>query len=453
MIGQASATQRIMSLEALESGRITHASQDGNREFISLLACIGADGTALPPALIYKGDSGILQDTWVEDVNPNDEAFFAVSAKGWSCDILGLNWLEQVFQRYTKQKARNRRRLLIVDGHSSHVNLKFIDKCDNLRILLLILPSHSTHRLQPLDVSLFAPLATFYTNGLNRLMFESLGMINMSNRAFWSVFFPAWQQAFSEEKITSAFEKTGIWPYNPSLILNVITPQIIEAPSQSPKTPMTSRAIRRTQRAYDIAPTNLLLAKIFRANERLAAQDSINKYVIKGLCNTLQDEKKRRKRGKRLNLVGEEDSGPQFFSPRRVQAAREFQAAKEEEEAQRQLDISEKRRQATAKRLQKEEEKLAKVAIALEKRRLTAEAKVAKAAEKQAQKELRKTANRYPKGQLGQQKQYTGSNKVQKTRKKKVKPPTRVIIAKEVEEVVLTTSTGRRVQRPGRFAM
>ena len=171
---------------------------------------------------------------------------------------------------------------------------------------------------------------------------------------------------------------------------------------------MTSRAIRRTQRAYDIAPTKLLLAKIFRANERLAAQDSINKHVIKGLCNTLQDEKKRGKRGKRLNLVVEEDSGPQFFSPRRVQAAREFQAAKEEEEAQRQLDISEKRRQATAKRLQKEEEKLEKVAIALEKRRLTAEAKVAKAAEKQAQKELRKAANRYPKGQLGQQKQYTG---------------------------------------------
>ena len=199
-----------MSLEALESGRITHASQDGNREFISLLACIGADGTALPPALIYKGNSGILQDTWVEDVNPNDEAFFAVSAKGWNCDILGLNWLEQIFQRYTKQKARNRTRLLIVDGHSSHMNLKFIDKCDNLRILLLLLSSHSTHRLQPLDVYLFAPLATFYTNGLNRLMFDSLGMINMSKRAFWSVFFPAWQQVFSEEKLTSAFEKTGI---------------------------------------------------------------------------------------------------------------------------------------------------------------------------------------------------------------------------------------------------
>jgi hypothetical protein len=49
-----------MALEALRSGRITHANQDGNREFLSLLACIGADRNVLPPTLIYKGDSGDL---------------------------------------------------------------------------------------------------------------------------------------------------------------------------------------------------------------------------------------------------------------------------------------------------------------------------------------------------------------------------------------------------------
>ena len=49
-----------MSKEAYKSGRIRYASQDGNREFISLLACVCADGTALPPALIYQGKSGDL---------------------------------------------------------------------------------------------------------------------------------------------------------------------------------------------------------------------------------------------------------------------------------------------------------------------------------------------------------------------------------------------------------
>ena len=226
---------------------------------------------------------------------------------------------------------------------------------------------------------------------------------------------------------------------------------ITEAP-QLPKTPMTSRSIRRTQRAYDNTPTKLLLAKIFRANERLAAQDSIKKHVIKGLCNAFQDKKKRRKRGKHLNLLGEEDSGPQFSSLGRVQAAREFQTAKEDEETQRQLDINEKRRQATAKRLLKEKEKLQKAIITQEKRKLAAEAKVAKAAEKQTQKGLVEAANSSPKEQVGLQKQSTEPNKVQKTQKNQLKRPTCVIITKEVDEVVLTTSTGRRVQRPGRFA-
>ena len=67
MIGHASATQRIVSLEALKSGRIKYACEDGSREFISLLACISADGIALPPSLVYKGDSSSLQDTWLED--------------------------------------------------------------------------------------------------------------------------------------------------------------------------------------------------------------------------------------------------------------------------------------------------------------------------------------------------------------------------------------------------
>ena len=146
MIGQAGATQRIMSREALENGRITYASQDGSREFISLLACINATGAALPPSLIYKGES-ILQDTWLEDWLPKDIAHFAVSSNGWSYNTLGLHWLEVIFYYYTSKRAGRGRCLLIVDGHSSHVNLKFIDLCDKLRILVLVLPPHSTHRL------------------------------------------------------------------------------------------------------------------------------------------------------------------------------------------------------------------------------------------------------------------------------------------------------------------
>jgi hypothetical protein len=35
------------------------------------------------------------------------------------------------------------------------------------------MPSYSTHRLQPLDVSLFSSLITYYTNGLQQLIINS----------------------------------------------------------------------------------------------------------------------------------------------------------------------------------------------------------------------------------------------------------------------------------------
>jgi hypothetical protein len=69
-----------MSKKAYESGRITGASQDSNREFISLLACVSAIGVALPPALLYKGESGDLQDSWLQDLQAEEHAYFGVSS-------------------------------------------------------------------------------------------------------------------------------------------------------------------------------------------------------------------------------------------------------------------------------------------------------------------------------------------------------------------------------------
>ena len=78
--------------------------------------------------------------------------------------------------------------------------------------------------------------------------------------------------------------------------------------------------------------------------------------MILGLTAALREEKRRRKRGKRLNLLGEEESGPQFFSPGRVTAARTWQAEKEEEEQQHRQDMESQKALVAFKKLQKEEE-------------------------------------------------------------------------------------------------
>jgi hypothetical protein len=357
-----------MNKEALEQGRITHAGQDGNREFITLLACICADATYLPPSLIYKGESGTMQDTWLEDFKEKDSAYFSTSPNGWSCNELGANWLINVFDRHTKEKAKNRRRLLIVDGHSSHLNMNFINLCDQRRILLLVLPPHSTHRLQPLDVACFAPLARYYTNELNHLMGGSLGYNDMSKRLFWKIFSPAWNKAFSSQNIASAWTKTGLFPLNPAIVLTKIIAPTVPAKNQELQTPMTSRTIRRFQKSFLSSPTAAKTKLLLKANERLAAEHSIAIHVNRGLEQAMKLEKRKRRRGKRLDLVGEEASGAQFFSPGHVQAARDFQALKEAEKQVKLDEKTDKKAKAAAVKLQKEKNKIERAIKVAEKK-------------------------------------------------------------------------------------
>jgi hypothetical protein len=76
---------------------------------------------------------------------------------------------------------------------------------------------------------------------------------------------------------------------------------------------MTTRGVRRLLKS---SPTQKKVAILERAVLRLATQMDIQNFENRGLRTASTQEKKRRQRGKRLNLLGEEDTGvPQFFSP------------------------------------------------------------------------------------------------------------------------------------------
>ena len=77
LIGIALKMHRIMTRKAYEEGRCRQLTQDGNREFITLIACVSALGKVIPPTLLYKGQSRDLQDTWVDDLEDADDMFFA----------------------------------------------------------------------------------------------------------------------------------------------------------------------------------------------------------------------------------------------------------------------------------------------------------------------------------------------------------------------------------------
>jgi hypothetical protein len=232
--------------------------------------------------------------------------------------------------------------------------------CDKLRIIVHILPAHSTHKLQPLDVGLFSPLATYYSDGLNKCLYSSIVIVSMTKNLFYPIFKDAFQKAFTESNIKSAFEKTGIFPLHPEVILSTIRqpqPPTVSPCANKLRTPKSCRSLRRMQKAYLLKPNKQLLTKLFNAGTQLAAQNSVNQHIITGLHKTINMERKKHKKRTRLNLLGGNLSNAQFFSPARIAAARDFQAQKKAAEESNRQKIIEKKALAAEKKAQKASEK------------------------------------------------------------------------------------------------
>jgi hypothetical protein len=97
--------------------------------------------------------------------------------------------------------------------------MKFINFCDINRIILGIYPPHSTHTLQPLDVALFRLFSQAYSERLTAWIAKTEGFSNIQKRLFFTLFWPAWNDSFTEESILSGFESTGINPFNPQHVI------------------------------------------------------------------------------------------------------------------------------------------------------------------------------------------------------------------------------------------
>jgi hypothetical protein len=127
---------------------------------------------------------------------------------GWTNNDVGWAWLEQGFNRRTKQKVRLQKEwlLLILNGHRSHLSMDFIEFCEANCILLAVFPPHSTHTLQPLDVVCFKPLSSNYTFALNVHLFKTQGMLPVQKGDFFTLFWGAWKSNFTTKLVLKFFE-------------------------------------------------------------------------------------------------------------------------------------------------------------------------------------------------------------------------------------------------------
>jgi hypothetical protein len=76
-------------------------------------------------------------------------------------------------------------------------------------------------------------------------MDKIMGTIRITKGLFWPRFKIAFNKAFTEENIQSAFCKSGIWPIDGSTIIKTITRPMLSLPEKAQELymPKTSKAI------------------------------------------------------------------------------------------------------------------------------------------------------------------------------------------------------------------
>ena len=218
-------------------GRTFKMMDDGNRELLTAIESVSADGRVLPTLIIYKGATHYMG--WHKFTGKDSEFKnfrFSYSPKGWTDRVLSLDWIENIFNLYTKDIAEKDWRMLILDGHYSHVTIEFMEYCEEHQIALYCLPLHSMHILQPLDVGLFGPLQHYYGKAVDDSVWR--GIHGIHKGTFLPLYLQARQATYVSPNIITVFATCGLFPLNSRVVLNKL---------------QTSKAMSRTRASTTIS--------------------------------------------------------------------------------------------------------------------------------------------------------------------------------------------------------
>ncbi len=232
--------------------KIAIRKQLGSRFWTTIIECISATGKALPPLVIFKGDS--VQAQWFEDEEELTDWRFTTSQNGWTSNSLALEWLIEVFIPLTRPQRPQEYRLLVVDGHGSHTTDDFMYECFKNKIYLLFLPAHTSHVLQPLDLSVFGPLKSYYRAEITAISYLS-ETTPIGKVAFIKAYKKARAKGITIKNLAAGWKASGLWPINPA---KPLMSRLLVKPLNSPPKVITTPEFKENtfqRRSRDLLKT------------------------------------------------------------------------------------------------------------------------------------------------------------------------------------------------------
>ena len=179
---------------------------------VTVICCVSGAGVFLPPVMIFPR---VRMKAELIDKAPNGTMGLATKS-GWVNEEAFIKWFE-FFIQHTQPRTREHPVVLIMDGHSSHTkSLTIIDLARDNNVIFISLPSHCTHRMQPLDVSFFKSLKAYYNKEVQCWLRRHPGR-PVTEYQIAELFGSAYGQAASVGNALAGFRATGIVPFNPDI--------------------------------------------------------------------------------------------------------------------------------------------------------------------------------------------------------------------------------------------
>ena len=178
------------------------------------------------------------------------------------------------------------------------------------------MPAHSSHILQPLDVSCFGPLKTAYGHRIEGII--RLGVNHISKEEFLSTYLPAHAASFTTKNIQAGFAATGLVPYDPDRVLSTLNP-VVRTPSPvpsaestwDPKTPRNLkemnrqathiRSQQRTRRATTLSPLDPAFNQLLKGFETIVHEKAI--LLVENAALRTENQRQKRKRAQRRRTI------------------------------------------------------------------------------------------------------------------------------------------------------
>ncbi|XP_018357454.1 PREDICTED: uncharacterized protein LOC108757511 [Trachymyrmex cornetzi] len=191
-------------------GQVTSAER-GN--LVTVLFMINASGSSLPPVFIFPRVH--YKDIML--VNGPVGALGLANSSGWMNEECFVSALQH-FMKYVNPTEENPM-LILMDNHCTHVNVSVIEFARKNHIIILTFPPHCSHRLQPLDVAVFAPFKSRYKIVMNEWMLSNPG-VTVTIYHVGQFVKEAFLTSFTPHNLTQGFAKTGIYPLNSNIFSN-----------------------------------------------------------------------------------------------------------------------------------------------------------------------------------------------------------------------------------------